>query len=87
MGRTVTPKYRVEFRDEQGRNGGFTAAAWRGKVSQKALAVYVETLNASFEPGGSNEHVRASFPGAKVAAARIVRQSDDVVLATWEPRA
>ena len=68
MGRVRVPKYAVEFVAP-----GFhlTPAVWRGRVSEKALAKYVEAMNASFQPGGANEHL----VGTRVTEARIVENT------------
>lgn len=78
MGRVRVSKYAVEFVAP-----GFhlTPAVWRGRVSEKALAKYVEAMNASFQPGGANQHL----VGTKVTEARIVEnyRGGDVVV-TWK---
>lgn len=88
MGRSTTPAYRVEF--ETAAPIALTPMAWRvrddglakgfGKPTDANLATFVEDLNASFDPGGVNEHVGQD---AKATGARIVRQRDDQVVATW----
>jgi len=77
MGRTVTPKYAVQYDAP-----GFllTPAAWKGRPTAEALAAHVEGLNASFQPGGANAHLA----GTKVVAARIVRNvAGGEVVARW----
>lgn len=85
MGRSYTPKYRIEV----GLAGAFRADsfAWKtadyGRVSAANLTRFVEAHNASLESGGANAHLEA---GCKIVTAVLVRQSDDVAVASY-PRA
>lgn len=79
MGRTFTPKYRIEA------NGFLTRSTWQhkyhGRPTAANLAKWAAKNNESTQPGGCNEHVGTDCP---ITKARIVRQSDDVVIAEWE---
>lgn len=82
MGRTVKSKYRVEF---DTLSGHMTPSCWRTKIHGRAtadnLAKYAEHLNASFLPGGVNEHVGVD---GTILFAYLIRQSDGEVIARWE---
>jgi hypothetical protein len=54
MGRIVTPKYRVEYQDQQGKH----IAAWRdGKPTDAKAEAYRVGLNESYKPGKPNAHI------------------------------
>ena len=82
MGRIITPKYRVEVKGNFNRMGlTHTPAAWRGKVSEKALEDYRQSTNKSFLIGGVNEHIsKADGFVHHISYARIVRQADGAVM-------
>ena len=82
MGRIVTPKYRVEVRGNWNRMGkALTPQAWSGRVSEKRLEEYRQAMNRSFNKGGSNFHLAKSDGFIyHMSSARIVRQSDGVVM-------
>lgn len=95
MGRSYTPKYRVEYRDNllamgvsapdmRGVDGvPCHSQAWDGKPSQKALEDWRLMMNKSFQPGGSNWHVSQAFNSIpSIFYASIVRQSDRKVMFT-----
>lgn len=77
MGRTVKVRYRLEF------SGAiYSPQCWKGRASTARLAAHMEAFIASTLPGGANQHFRAlPLPGV----ARIVRQSDGVIVARWAP--
>jgi hypothetical protein len=59
MGRSITPKYRI---DEKNRLGNwYPFAAWdvksNGKVTKASLENYRVALNASYQAGGVNAHI------------------------------
>jgi hypothetical protein len=82
MGRSTTPKYRLETWVNAGRH---TPSAWEGRPTEAALRDRVCSLNESFMPGGVNGHVsQAAGEIVQVWMARIVRQSDDRVVAEWK---
>lgn len=59
MGRSVTPTYEARYRDQD----GWHSIAWSGRVSPEKVEEKRVSLNASFLPGGVNEHVRTSQNG------------------------
>lgn len=89
-GSTRTFTYRVEYTTASP-TVHQTPAGWKPKVAEGGgkptaanLARHVEHLNKSFEPGGVNAHVADRFGfAAKIVAARIVRQADNEIMATW----
>lgn len=101
MGRTVTPKYRVEYRDNllsMGRTRpdavsrvdrkAVNIMAWKAKEDGRAnaenLAKWRNGFNASFQADGSNAHLAEAFGAIPhIHFARIVRQSDDSVVAEF----
>lgn len=87
MGRSVTPAYVVEYETTGAR--GFSPICWRvtsssqikadGRPTTANLRRHVEAYNASFQPGGVNEHV-----GARIVAAKLVRNDGShEVVATY----
>lgn len=80
MGRSITPKYRMETRE----NIGSGVYSWDGRVSVKALERKVMGLNQSFLPGGVNEHVsRLHGIVPYISYARIVNQRTGETVAEW----
>lgn len=80
MGKSYTPKYRIEFHA----NTNMTAAAWKGQVTTARLEAHVRSLNESFRPGGVNAHVSEGLDRiVHIHRARIVRQSDDSPISEW----
>lgn len=80
MGRTYTPTFRLEM-------DGVTAATWDGKKrpTNDNLRTFVMDYAASLKLGGVNEHISKAlgyipYPGW----ARIVRQSNNEVVAQWK---
>lgn len=84
MGRSITPKYRVELAG----NIRVTPMAWQrsyGRPTAANLAKMVQGYNDSYRPGGVNAHISEGMDvPARHDAARIVRQADDVVMAEWK---
>lgn len=81
MGKTITPKYRVEIK-HAGMNS--TPAAWNGRATTARLEKYIEDYNESILNGGVNEHLGTRFgEGAKAISGKIIRQSDGVEVAAW----
>jgi len=82
MGRTVTPKYRIEY-NESGRN---QVQCWNSKFYGRATAINLEAWrvkhNASFLPSGVNNHVTKALGYVlHVSYARIVNQFSGEVVA------
>ena len=77
----MTPKYRLEIDDANGTHN----QAWSGKASDGRLRAYVFSYADSLKASGCNSHIAKSlgfipFPNF----ARIVRQSDAVIVASWK---
>jgi hypothetical protein len=82
MGRSVTPKYRVETKENV---GAMTPAAWRGRATPARLAEWVEACNKSFLPGGVNGHVSESRGVVVyIHAAKIIEQATGRVVAEYK---
>jgi hypothetical protein len=84
MGRTVTPKYRVEYTTSD--NSSFTPSAWpkeAGRANEANLGKHVERVNASFKPGGCNAHIGHYYHNTAIVSARLVRQADSSVIAVY----
>lgn len=52
-----------------------------GKPTEENLQKFLDTMNASMEPGGCNAHLREDDPMFAYVAGRIVRQRDGKVMA------
>lgn len=85
MGRSTTPAYRVEY-EIRPACVVITPKAWQsrgplglGRPTPANLAGHVETLQASFEPGGFNGHLGR----CRITAARIIRQASGETVAEW----
>ena len=79
MGRSITPKYRLET---DTRLGHLTPLAWLGPATVERVARYILDLNESFIAGGVN-HVPRERP-IIVVAARLVEQRTGRIVITWE---
>ncbi len=80
MGRSITPKYRIETRG----NINISAGAWSGRATSARLEDHVRALNKSFQVGGANAHLGSDLGFIPYLwSAEIVRQSDDKVVAAW----
>lgn len=81
MGRVTTPTFFVRMVVSR---GSLTPEAWRtnlyGKPTEANLAKFVRELEASFEPGGANDHIQPM----KVLSAQILRSADRCVVASME---
>ena len=84
MGRTTTPTFRAELTTNV-RNVNLTDAAWNcrtmGRPTVENAEAYRQRLNASFAPGGVNGPVRDTDVVIHVSRVRIVRQSNNEVVA------
>lgn len=79
MGRSITPKYRLET---DTRLGHLTPLAWLGPATPHRLDVYIVALNESLIEGGAN-HVRTTAPMV-ILSARLVEQRTGRIVLTWE---
>lgn len=89
MGRITTPPYRIEIKCSDSRYS-FTPMAWRvrsnnagiradGKPTVANLDKWVTAYEDSLRPGGCNAHLGIH----SVVSAKIIRQSDNEVVAEW----
>lgn len=53
MGKTITPRYYARYRTQD----GWHDILWNGRATDKRAEEKRRSLNASFQPGGVNEHV------------------------------
>lgn len=86
MGRSFTPKYRIESMEWAPGVGGYTGSyAWDGKrhgaPSIEAASKWREAMNKSFEAGGTNAHLA----GTRIGSVKLVRQSDAKLMAEYTP--
>jgi len=80
MGRSITPKYRIETRG----NINISAGSWSGRATSARLEDHVRALNKSFQVGGANAHLGSDLGFIPYLwSAQIVRQSDAKVVAAW----
>jgi hypothetical protein len=78
MGKSYTFKYRVVYLDQC----GWHSQGWKGKASQSRLEDWRVAMNKSFQNGGNNEHLSQSAGVIlHISKARVIRQSDNVVMA------
>lgn len=82
MGRTITPKYRIELADRVMQN----PMAWTGgRATQANLEKYIFAYAKDLEAGGVNEHIAKALGYVPYPTyARIVKQADGEVMATWK---
>lgn len=79
MGKSITPKYRVECRDQ----GGWQRACWRGLPTEHRLEQWRQAMNETFQPLGTNWQVSVGLGYVPhISHAKIVRQKDARVVAT-----
>jgi len=81
MGRSVTPKYRMEVKTNV---GYFTPSIWRGRATEQRLEVAVHAENKSFLPGGVNAHVANNLGAVPyIYKAKIINQMTGEVVAEY----
>lgn len=81
MGRSYTPKYRVELVIDNV-SKATSALSWDkryGRATDANLAKLVRSIETSFLPGGANSHLRA----VSYLSASIIRQSDGSLVAFY----
>ena len=90
MGKSYTPKYRVETRDNTAKPWAAPNArqAWLvkdyGRATDENLAAWVRVTNRSFKSGGVNFHVSvAAGVEVHINWARIVEQATGEVVAEY----
>lgn len=81
MSSQSTPTHRIEFADP-----AMTPVPWRrhfGRPNVESLAKYVAKFNESLQPGGCNAHAAEDMPNGLTGIVKIVRQSDNKVVANY----
>ena len=82
MGRSYTPKYRIEFWDCKGVKA---QQAWRGSVTKKALEEWIKVYEDSLKVGGVNYHICKMLKYIPfVHKAVIIRQADQTMMTEWK---
>ena len=88
MGKTTTPRYRVEVTCVSScmspiiwRVKGLYGTKGYGTPNERNLARFVQMYNDSFAVGGVNEQCG---PGSVIVAAKIIDQFSDVTVAEWK---
>jgi hypothetical protein len=89
MGMVYTPAFRIEYRDQAGWHTAHyehrTTNPYRGlgKPSNAKAEAWRVTMNASFQNGGVNAHVRLRGNGIPhISHVRIIRQRTAEIVAT-----
>ncbi len=78
MGKSITPKYRVEYRDQ----GGWHAECWAGRATSERLEAWRKSRNQSFNHGGVNYPTAVAIGYIPhISHAKLVRQSNALVVA------
>jgi len=97
MGRSITPKYRIEYYYRQPSNGQIiqVKACWTvksnnanipadGKPTDKNVEKYVQAYNNSLKSDGVNKHVSQSLGYMPMAhKAELIEQATGNVVAKW----
>lgn len=79
MGKTITPTYRVEYRDQS----GWHSECWSGRATTTRLEDWRVARNSSMQPGGVNEHVAPAIGYVPhISHAKLVHQKSGEVVAT-----
>lgn len=82
MGRSITPKYRMEMTDCK---GVVSLMCWKGAPNKKGLEQWVTRYHDSLKVGGVNEHLSKSLGFLPlVYHVKLVRQADNVVVSCWK---
>lgn len=85
MGRSYTPKYRVEYTDNnpKARNQTFSvykSMGWNGVATVAKLEDWRKSMNDSFKPGGCNDLVSREYI-YQIVNCRLVNQTTNDVVA------
>lgn len=81
MGKTKTPKYRLECKD----NKGPYTLSWQGKATEKRLQDWIKSYHQSLEIGGANEHISKGLGFVPyLNSAKIVNQQTGQVVAEYK---
>lgn len=93
MGKTVTPRNRIEYATNKQNGNGRWLKVWntlsaKGRWNDQKLADYMIDFGKSFEVGGTNEHISREFGYVPYPVeARVVDQFTGEVKAEWKPGA
>lgn len=80
MGRTRTPKYRLEVDGQR--------MCWQGRATQARLLAWVRSYAASLKLGGVNQHISLALGHIPYPTrARIVNQYTGEAVAEWQAAA
>lgn len=78
MGKSYTPTYRVEYRDQT----GLHSECWKGRATAQRLEAWRQARNTSLGHGGVNYHLSLAVGLiVHVSWARLIRQSTREVVA------
>lgn len=79
MGKSYTPTYRVEYRDQS----GWHSECWNGKATEARLEQWRVARNGSMQPGGVNAHIPPALGfQPHISHAKLVHQKSGQVVAT-----
>jgi len=86
MGKSITPKYRIEIKDNSLNYLDMPLAmAWNcGKPTTKKLEEYIYKLIDSYKIGGCNEHISLTLGYMPIPnKARIINQKTGDIVIEW----
>lgn len=87
MGKTYTPKYRIEFL-QTNCGGGNTPMCWdikNGRPTNDNLEKYLDAYSKSCEMGGVNDHISAAIGFIPVVLkAVIINQRNEEIVASYQ---
>lgn len=79
MGRSRTPKYRVEYLMAAGSTSALTPSCWSGLPSPKRLIAHVEGVQRQLDDYRKKGRIQV----ARIIYARIIEQRVDRVVCEW----
>jgi len=79
MGKTYTPKHRIEFKLNDGMTMG---VAFKGRVTERTVASFVANMNHSFKPGNCNGHLSNKIL-LYVNSAKVIEQKSGNIVASY----
>lgn len=84
MGRSYTPTYRVEYRDQKGWHIEAWIAKDRGRPTKDNIKRWRDAMHESFKPGGVNEQVTELYGFLPhISKARIIHQREAAIVAEF----
>lgn len=86
MGRSTTPKHRIEFRDSSRKTQAVAwNTKWYGRANQNNLDQWVARYNGELELGGINDHISKALGFVPyITSAKIVNQKTDQTVAEYQ---